>query len=254
MKPLVAMSAQTETDPQSYAIRIRYVDYLVHAGAMAVVIPPNRETEDLAATLDRCDGLFVGGGPDIWPELYGAPKPADATPYHRFRDESELALIRHAFEVNMPVFAVCRGMQVMNVALGGTLYEDIHVYDRGIHWLADDNEDPIFPAHDVEVTHDGPLENVLGAATIPVNSMHHQAISRMATGLKASAFGPSVNMPDEDETAIIEAVYHPERDFFVGVQWHPEYCPTDEPSIRLAQSFVRACENYHMTRKQGDEL
>lgn len=252
MKPLVALSAQTEIDPRSYAIRIRYVDYLAHAGALCAIVPPNENTGDLEAALDRCDGLFVGGGPDVWPELYGAPPPADATPYHRLRDESEIALIRHAAEEGMPVFAVCRGMQLMNVALGGTLHDDIRARDD-VHWHADANEDPIFAAHDVELAEDGMLANMLGPGPIAVNSMHHQAIAEVGDGLIPDALGPSVFLAGHGRMPVIEALRHPDRAFFLGVQWHPEYCLTDVPSLRIAEAFVDACLNYHRAREARRE-
>lgn len=254
MKPLVALPAQTETDPRSYAMRIRYIDYLSRAGAMTVIVPPTACAADLAATLDRCDGLCLVGGPDIWPELYGAQAPEDTTPYHRLRDESEIALARHAFEIGMPVLGICRGMQAINVALGGTLHEDVRAHDDGAHWLADRNEDPIFPAHEAVFAEGSFLERMLGVHSVPVNSMHHQAIARCGEGLVPDAFGPGANLPDHGETPIIEAIHHPARRFFMGVQWHPEYCPDDAPSIRLAEAFVGACEEYRRERNQGDDL
>ncbi len=246
MKPLVALSAQTETDPLSYAIRRRYIDYLAKAGALTVVVPPSTDISDLDATLDRCDGLFVAGGPDIDPLLYGTERPVDAAAegYHPLRDHSELAMIRHAFEERMPLFCVCRGFQAMNVAFGGTLHQDIR--DRGgeAHWLEDDHEDPIHPAHEVKLQAGSPLARLLGADSVAVNSMHHQAIDQVGTGLSPAAFGPAFCRLDGEEVAAIEALYHLQRPFFLGVQWHPEYGLDDEPSMALARAFVDACAAY----------
>ncbi len=251
MKPLVALSAQTETDPKSYAIRRRYADYLSQAGALVAIIPPSEDESDLRISLDRFDGLFVPGGPDIDPSLYGAaaPEGAAADAYHRFRDDSEIALIRSAYEDRMPLFCVCRGLQVMNVAFGGTLYQDIRSHGGEAHWLEDEHEDPILPAHEVKLVEDAPLAELFPTDTIAVNSMHHQAIDRVGRGLRAAALGPAFHLPNDDEAPVVEALYHPQRPFFLGVQWHPEYGLDDGPSMTLARAFVAACTTYRNTRK-----
>lgn len=251
MKPLVALSAQTETDPLSYAIRRRYVDYLAKAGALTAMLPPSTDESDLAAALERFDGLFVPGGPDIHPELYGAKVPPDVEEdiYHRLRDESEIVLIRAAHDAGMPLLCVCRGFQAMNVAFGGTLHQDIRAHGGEIHWLEDDREDPVHPAHDVELREGSPLAALFSAGTVAVNSMHHQAVDRIGDGLETAAHGPAFRLPRAEETPAIEALYHPEHPFFLGVQWHPEYGLDDEPSMTLARAFVAACETYRDSRK-----
>lgn len=252
MKPLVALSAQTETDPLSYAMRRRYVDYLAKAGALCAIVPPSTDASDLAATLDRCDGLFVAGGPDVHPELYGGEAPADAAEdaYHRLRDESELTLIRHAYEEGMPLLSVCRGLQLMNVAFGGTLHEDIRAHGGEVHWIEDEREDPVFPAHEVTLRDGAPLALLLAADSVAVNSMHHQAVHRVGEGLEAAAYGPAFHAPGTGETAVVEALYHPDRPFFLGVQWHPEYGLDDGPSMELGRAFVAACMTYRDARRE----
>lgn len=251
MKPLVALSAQTETDPLSYAMRRRYVDYLAKAGALCAIVPPSADEDDLTATLDRCDGLFVAGGPDVHPELYGEKVPADTVEgtYHRLRDESEIALIRHAYEKGMPLLCICRGLQLMNVAFGGTLHEDIRSHGGEAHWLEDEHEDPTFPAHEVTLCSNAPLAALLSRDAVAVNSMHHQAVHRVGDGLETAAYGPAFHAPGEGETAVVEALYRPDRPFFLGVQWHPEYGLDDEPSMTLGRAFTAACETYRDARK-----
>jgi gamma-glutamyl-gamma-aminobutyrate hydrolase PuuD len=190
-----------------------YIDCLVAAGASPVLLPSStRDHATIGSTLDRLDGLVLIGGDDVCPESYGLP---EAPQEHREgrhrpdRDVFEIALARHAWSADMPLLAICRGMQILNVALGGTLIADLfsagfsheHRIKRGV-----------FNDHGVAFE-PGTIAHELCGAVADVPSHHHQAIDRLADGLVVA--GRSAD-------GVIEAVEARTHSFVVGVQWHPE--------------------------------
>src|SRR5689334_18574356 len=158
------------------------------------------------------DGLLLTGGGDVQPSLYGAAPHPTFDPAEPGRDEYEMELVRRAIEANLPLFAICRGIQVLNVARGGTLIQDIpdEVGTTVNHRVP---TPPYSLAHDVWIESGSRLEQVLAGETCPVNSRHHQAVKTLGEGLVITA-----NAPD----GVIEAIEDPSRRFCLGVQWHPE--------------------------------
>ena len=188
-------------------IPMNYVLAIERAGARPVLLPPSED--GVEETLDRLDGLLLAGGEDLDPESYGAePHPATEGVTPR-RDRSELALLRAALERDLPVLAICRGSQILNVACGGDLVQ--HLPDVVGH---DDHKHTpgVFADHDVTVNPGRGLGRVLGDRA-PVKSHHHQGFGRIGDGLRESAWA-------EDGT--VEALELPEARFAVGVLWHPE--------------------------------
>lgn len=189
---------------------------------------PHGHLVETAATLEGFAGLVLMGGTDVNPKLYGETAAAETDAPDDQRDEVELALLTEALDKNMPVLAICRGMQLLNVALGGTL----------IQHLASVRHDPEFedrskPAHQVEVRPDSLLFKSVGVQYLPVNSRHHQAVSKIGKGLRVSG--------RDAETGTVEAIEHDERRFVLAVQWHPEDQVVNQPVQRqLFQSFVDA--------------
>lgn len=222
--------------PQHAALP-RYGEALIAAGALSVLIPPFGPA--MAAVLDRLDGLLLSGSPsNVDPAHYGA---ADATPdaHDPARDRTTFPLILAALARQMPVLAICRGIQELNVALGGSLHQQVHDV-AGRH---DHRGDPgsramrYRPTHGVALT--GQLAVLLGPA-IDVNSVHEQAIDRLAPGLVAEGLAPD---------GTIEAVRVTGQPFAIGVQWHPEWQAAQNPhSMALFQSFTAACSRYAVTR------
>ena len=185
-----------------------YVTSVERAGGRALVLPPSEA--DAEANLDLLDALVVSGGPDIDPSLYGAePHPATDGP-GRERDQAELALLSGALARDMPVLAVCRGSQVLNVARGGDLVQhlpDVLGHERHKHTPGQ------FADHEVALDAESRLAGVLGGARAPVKSHHHQGYGRVGEALRPVAWA-------EDGT--VEALEDPDKRFAVGVLWHPE--------------------------------
>lgn len=188
-----------------------YESALKHAGGTPILITP-----DMApGVLQMCDGLLLTGGGDVSPALYGEAAHPTFHPAEPKRDELELALAKAATEGDMPMLAICRGIQVLNVARGGTLIQDVPS-ERPDAVRHEVDVPPFAIAHTVTVIRGTQLERMLGARAlgpVPVNSRHHQAIKALGRSLIVSAVAPD---------GIIEAVEDPSRRFIVGVQWHPE--------------------------------
>jgi putative glutamine amidotransferase len=181
------------------------------AGGIAVVLPAHGFADDIAPLLDRLDGLVFSGGPDLDPAIYGHARHPQLGPnIDRAADEYELALLREATARDLPLLAICRGMQALNVARGGTLHQ--HLPDRtGIEHRQ--THEPYEPAHAVTVRPDSPLDRLTGKRRLEVNSFHHQAVDELGSRLV-----PCAHAPD----GTIEALFDPALTFCLGVQWHAE--------------------------------
>lgn len=214
-----------------------YIEELRKVGAVPWVIPLIPQDPDtLQEIFDRLDGVFITGGVDVDPGRYGEPKTPLCGTIDPDRDAVEIALLRHALNRNLPVLAVCRGIQILNVACGGTLYQDVSAQVPAAlkHDYFPTPERPCrkYLAHDVTVKAGSRLGHILGDARVPVNSMHHQAIKDLAPGLAATAYAPD---------GIIEAVEGTDSQYLVAVQWHPEELTETQPGqARLFRTFAGA--------------
>lgn len=232
--PVVAVSATS--GPWHGAERVRlhvnYVRSTEAAGLSPAVVPPLDSPDAAHAVLARCAGLILTGGEDVDPARYDARPHARAGAPNARRDATELALFHAARERRLPVLAVCRGIQLANVALGGTLIQDIPSERPG--GVAHDQEaDQHRRTHPVAVVPGSRLAGALGATALDVNSYHHQAVDRLAPGLVVTATAPD---------GIVEGVEATDASWWmVGVQWHPEDLTTDgQPWDRgLFATFAR---------------
>jgi putative glutamine amidotransferase len=216
-RPVIGVTAYEELaswgnwHTQASLVPSGYVRSLAEAGASPVILPVQEEDDDvLDALVERLDGLVLTGGPDVDPARYGAEPHPRAQPPRPSRDERELALIEAARRRGLPVLAICRGMQLLNVAHGGTLVQ--HLPDVVGH----DEHNPTpgeFSKHPVRIDPQCRLAKALGWDNRDVPTHHHQGIDRLAESLSAVGWA-------EDGT--IEAIEDPSRRFVVGVQWHPE--------------------------------
>jgi putative glutamine amidotransferase len=197
--------------PLSYARAIH------GAGGMIAMLPPDRRaSEEPGELLDRLDALVLGGGADIDPEIHGAEAHAETVGTNPDRDRFEIALALGSLERGIPLLGVCRGMQVLNVACGGTL--DQHIPER----LGHDLHRPVpgsWAEHDVRIEPGSLAARAAGTERLTVRSHHHQGVDRIADGLNATAWAT------DDES--VEAIESGDGDFVLGVLWHPEEDPAD---------------------------
>lgn len=211
-----------------------YVHALIRAGAAPSLIPPLTDPSLLHRVYEELDGLLLPGGVDVDPRHYNEPRHERCGPLCPEQDEAELNLARWAVADQVPLLAICRGIQVLNVALGGSLYQDIETQVPGAEKhdrYPDQPRDHL--SHLVTVTPGTRLARILGASSLPVNSMHHQALKGVAAGLVVTA---------RASDGIIEAVEVREHPFAVAVQWHPEELIDDSRhALRLFEVFVQEC-------------
>lgn len=216
---------------------IRATDLVV--GAVPVLIPANGEAADVATLLARLDGIMLTGSrSNVHPSRYGGPPHGEGTPEDPARDEVTLPLIRGALAAGLPLLAICRGMQELNVALGGSLHQRLQDLPGRL-----DHSAPLQPAarvrhakaHSVRIALGSWLHRLAGAETLAVNSLHHQGVDRLGAGLIVEATAPDGTV----EAVRVGRV----SGFAVGVQWHPEFdFDTDPISARIFQAFGAAVQ------------
>ena len=175
------------------------------------------------------DGLLISGGNDVSPSMYDRQETKCGT-LDLNRDRIEKKLLEAALEKNMPVLGICRGIQLMNAALGGTLHQDLPTEGFTNHTIVD--KDRNVATHTVDVKENSLLADIIGSGELGVNSFHHQAIDTLASGLEAAAV---------TREGIIESVYMPDRQFVLAVQWHPEMMYDSEQQQKIFKAFVEAC-------------
>jgi putative glutamine amidotransferase len=201
-------------DQQAVLLPRNYVDAVQLAGGLAVLLPPDAQlVADPGEALELIDGLLLAGGADIDPSTYGQPAHPETVDTVLERDLFEIALARAAIERDLPVLGICRGMQLINVALGGTLTQDLpehlgHQEHRRVLGTFDGSD------HDVELVPETLAMRVIDAPRHATKSHHHQGIARIGEGLQVGASSAM--------DGLIEAIELPERSFVLGVQWHPE--------------------------------
>ncbi len=241
-RPVIGIPSQTleETPdrvPGGWMVGQRYVRPLVEAGAVPWVIPlvPAGDPT-LREIYDRLDGIFLPGGVDIDPGSYREERAPGCGRTDPARDAVELALAGWAMADRRPLLAVCRGLQLLNVAAGGTLHQHLEASDSSGSAIPHDHFEPgqryakSLIAHPVSIAPGSRLRAILGADQVEVNSLHHQAIRELAPGLVASAHAPD---------GVIEGIEMPGDRFTLGVQWHPEVMTEhDERMRRLFRAFV----------------
>lgn len=232
--PLIGVSTSitVAASPERAYVNSTYLHAVQQAGGVPVPLPPQLSAASLQRLGAELDGLLLTGGGDVDPALWGEaphPKLYDVAPS---RDTLETSVLHLALGRSLPVLAVCRGLQVLNVALGGTLYQDVAT-EPGTQLLHSQKEPRDQPTHKVKVASGSRLAETLGADEIEVNSMHHQAIHRLGRGLTAVAWAP--------DQLVEGAEWDDPARFVLGVQWHPEeLVGHSEPARRLFSALVAA--------------
>jgi putative glutamine amidotransferase len=213
MRPAIAVTiGYDDRRAGVHLLRQDYIRSVEQAGGLPLVLAPG-QPKDAPELLDRVQGLLLTGGSDVDPALYGASPHPKLGRVVRERDDFELALTREALERNLPLLAICRGHQVLNVATGGTLVQDIpSEVTGGVEH--DSRRERWEHAHPVQILEGTRLREILKRGTVSVNSFHHQAIARLGSKLVVSARSAG--------DQLVEGVELPDRRFVLGVQWHPE--------------------------------
>jgi len=216
------------------AVQQSYLDAIARAGGISLLIPLGLSPAAMAQIMTRIDGLLLAGGADISPQQYGAERHPTVKRIDEARDQAELWLVRQALELDMPLLAICRGLQVLNVAAGGTLYQDLKSEYAGS--IKHDRYSTTYPkdefAHSARLAPDSRLHAIMGAPGVMTNSRHHQATRDLGDGLIPVAWAPD---------GVIEALESPAHRFVVAVQWHPENMIDVSPAMfSLFQAFMKA--------------
>lgn len=238
-RPLVGVtvsaehSAENPQDVEKLLVYQRYLDVLWRAGAMPIPLSYTTNTDKLADYAATLDGVLFSGGGDIAPTLYGAPDDHDPRmSIHPARDIFEMALFHAIYPLEKPVLGICRGIQLINVCLGGTLWPHIEGHSQKRPGTARPQAVTLAPG--------GVLHRLSGKTTLHVNTFHHQSIHDLAPPLTADALA-------DDGT--IEAVYAPDHRFLLGVQFHPEFYAfgeNDDHGYALFEAFVQSAKNPYL--------
>jgi putative glutamine amidotransferase len=231
--------AQGEPPQHEIALGLDYPEALDSTGGLPVILPPI-EPEGVRPLVSRLSGLMLSGGPDLHPSAYDAPVDPHLGPTEPELDHFELALLREADARGMPILAICRGLQALNVVRGGTLHQHLPaVLDGSIeHRQRVPGEQP---THWISLKRGTALARTLGRTRAKVNSFHHQAIDRLGNGLQATAWA-------SDRT--IEGIEDPDAPFVLGVQWHAESLAHRPEQASLFGAFVEACRLYERTARE----
>lgn len=230
-RPVIGITAVTAFNDRIYAQRITYPQAVWAAGGTPILLPCAPTTENRAEIISMLDGLLVPGGADVDPALYGEEKADVCGATFKNEDEYDMALIKEAVKQGKPILATCRGLQIMNVLYGGTLYQDIPSQKPSdiTHSMGENYKENY---HHVTLEPDSHLARILGSSEVTANTSHHQAIKDMCEGFRVVGRAPD---------GIIEAIEN-EDGSIICVQWHPERMQEFEMYRELFKDFVERCK------------
>jgi putative glutamine amidotransferase len=232
-RPLIGLTTSTTVDayPERAYTNAAYIDAVQQAGGVPVLLPPQLTGAARDALWSQLNALVLTGGGDVDPARYGQPRHATVSEVSAARDDLEIDVTRRALAEDVPLLAICRGIQVLNVALGGTLIQDISA-TRGSLIQHSQTEPRHAATHAVKVDTGSRLADILGCLALEVNSLHHQAIDVAADGLRVVAHAPD---------GVVEAAEVAQHPFAVAVQWHPEELVGHDSGARnLFRALVEA--------------
>lgn len=240
MKALIGITCGTFRDrdwcPPIHGHRQTYIDAVVNAGGAPFLFPLVEDENVLRALYDRLDGILLAGGNDVDPEHYGEEPLPQLGKVDGLRDRVEMQLARWATAEGKPVLGICRGMQVLNVALGGSLYQDIgtQLTQEIVHDSSFTCENWEHMVHELHITPESRLGQLFGPDSFPTNSLHHQALKELAPGLQAVGWAPD---------GVVELIEGNDERFIIGVQCHPEALQGEaDPRWRiLFEAFIESC-------------
>lgn len=238
--PIVALSAY-ERNGEPFSLAPEYAAAVCRAGGLPVLFPP--QCPGGLDFIRRCDALVLTGGGDISPDFYGAAADESIHAVHPDRDAAEIGLARAAIAQGLPLLGICRGMQILNVALGGTLHLDLPKTVGTYVPHRSNSHAPV--AHSVEILAGSTLARILGKNQACISSWHHQAVAVLAPGLRASA---------QAADGVIEAVEMTENPDVLAVQWHPEHTCADDPAQQALFRWLVERARRGRARRSADKL
>lgn len=232
-KPLIGVLALYDSNKKSIWMYPGYTEGITTAGGIPVILSWMNGEADVEEIADRLDGFVFSGGQDVDPELYGEPVLKYSNEIFSPRDTFEKKLINAVIARNKPIFGVCRGLQLINVVMGGSLYQDINKQMvRDVQMLHFQQTNFECPVHDITIQKNTQLYDIVGVEKMRVNSMHHQGIAVLSSRLLATA---------HSDDGLVEAIEIPEISFGLAVQWHPEFLwRDDEKTLNIFKAFVEA--------------
>jgi putative glutamine amidotransferase len=234
MQPIIAITTKREVIGQPHiTIWEYYIQSVIRAGGIPILIPSLINNDQLRQLASIADGILISGGGDIDPIIFKGQEHNKVYGIDEERDRVELELVKLAATRSIPLLGICRGLQVINIAMGGTLFTDIA--DQFSKSIKHSNKSFTKIIHDVKVDPGSLLNSIVEQATLKVNSLHHQGINRLGSGLSVSAVAGD---------GLTEGIENSEKEFFMGVQWHPEAMTEDPAAIALFSSFINAAQKY----------
>ena len=226
MKPLIGLTSSFNWENNQYTLPESYVKAVENNGGTEIILPQTMDI-DTKQLLELVDGIILTGGVDIDPYLYGEPPIPQQGRIDPVRDHFEIKITKAAIEADKPVLAICRGCQVLNVAAGGTLYQDINSQIKGS--LKHSGQAPTYYAsHPVKLAEKSKLAEIFNSTSTRVNSFHHQGVKNIGIDLEATAWA-------DDGT--IEGIEHKTKKYIIGVQWHPERMLESEQN-KIFKKFI----------------
>lgn len=231
-KPIIGVMPLVDDDKESLWMLPGYMDGIQQLGGIPIMFPLTNDEDEIIELVKMCDGILFTGGHDVSPQMYNEEKSNKCGSTCVLRDMMETYVLKHAMNMNKSILGICRGIQIINVLFGGSLYQDLPSETESIiehHMIKPYDKEQ----HKIKIINDTPLFKLLKKEVIGVNSYHHQAIKTLADNLQVMA---------KAEDGIVEAIYVPDYKFLWAVQWHPEFSYKIDSNSRLIfQKFIESC-------------